>query len=202
MTNNIKLRREECFAKLVAEKIFKNSSFKIEDKPDLQDKKNNIGIEVICFETTEVSSLFQKYIRIEDENIKEKLKEKIDILGGIIVGDGALITISLLDSQKFLLAFQKKLLKLQSNYTIFNENDLMIIYNFPISEYNLESKLLNDMINQQETFNYKFNKVIAVAIDEICIFNLKDINVQKIKIKDINDLMSQTHKLFKGESNE
>lgn len=130
LPSHTKFDYHECYAKIVLESLFPNQfDLEIKDKPDLQDKRKSIGIEVTQGRNPkqqEIESLYVKWSY--DENInQEKLKRQIKKQGGNIVG-GVLSGISESDDFGYsVTAFKDKIDKINAGgYLPMNRYDLFI----------------------------------------------------------------------------
>ncbi|WP_417019757.1 hypothetical protein [Anaerobutyricum hallii] len=81
-----RLSYDECYAKLILEKIFPNryENLQLSDKPDLRDLKHNIGIEVtsvIPKEEQEALNLaaMMPYVNEQSQERRRKRLKKLDI---------------------------------------------------------------------------------------------------------------------------
>lgn len=128
LPSNTKYRWDECFAKLIIERIILNNIiFEIKDKPDLQSKE--IGIEVTTAEEKDSLEMERLYTNIEYGLIKNKEKalKKIESLGGKI-SNGILIHPGRTRTLKNIYnAFKEKLTLInKGTYKIFNNNYIFI----------------------------------------------------------------------------
>lgn len=196
----------ECLAKIVLEEIFPNEfiSLDLKDKPDLQNRKSQIGIEVTRANNPrqeENESLYVKILNNEIRN-KEKAIKKINssyephsmIINGQEVKEpdryhnGILVGISENDSfNRIFEAFKNKLEKLNGyGYERFQYN-----YLFVYSEILANEKMINEIIfnmnTAQENCSIKFCQVFVYVPSYLYILNLKD-NIGEIKcIREIQD---------------
>jgi hypothetical protein len=180
---NTQYKWHECFAKLILEKSI-SSEFKdlgIDDKPDLQNKELNIGIEV----TTAVDSKNQEMERLYTEleyglaRNREKVLKKITSLGGKIL-KGILIHPVRTRTLKSIYSSFKIKVELLNNgdYAIFKHN-----YLFITDENIIHDTELKEIISQfkmlQETYKHKFEKVFIYIYGN----KLYEIDLKKEKSK-------------------
>lgn len=158
-----KYRYDECYAKVIFETLFHDKFYGIEikDKPDLQNKTDNYGIEVTTSEKKEqlkAESLYTDicYNRVRN---KEKAEKEIELCGcklenGILAGRSGTDSFDLI-----LMSFKAKLDKLNNEgYTVFAKNYLCIFSSIYSDERMLKQALIN-MQTTQEQSKKQFNKV-------------------------------------------
>lgn len=117
LPEHTKLDYYECTAKIVLESLFPNQfDFEIKDKPDLQDRVNEVGIEVTQGRNPkqqEIESLYTK-LNYDKESDPDKLKKQIEKRGGKLDG-GILSGISETDDFGYSIkAFRKKIAKINA----------------------------------------------------------------------------------------
>lgn len=180
-----KYRWEECFAKVVLENIFPDEikDLQIFDRPDLQNERINLGIEVtssISKESYEISELTSK-ISYYEKNA-EYFKERIKILGGKYDNGITIHPARHKDLNVIYGAIQSKLEKLNNdNYKIFNNNYLFIRDDNFILKEEL-NEILMKIKNIQENYDNKFQKIFVYIPESICVFNMIDSKSQIIEI--------------------
>lgn len=178
LPSNTKYKWHECFAKLMLErKIFNEPNcLEIVDKPDLQNKKTEIGIEVTTAVDKDSLKMERLYIELEYglARNEEKVKNKIEKLGGklsngILVHPGKSRTLNNIYNS----FFEKLLLLNNGDYTIFEHNHIFITDENIIHESELD-KIILQFIFIQEAYKYKFEKAyIYIYGDKLYEFNLK-----------------------------
>lgn len=176
LPSNTKYRWDECFAKLIIERIILNNKiiFEIKDKPDLQSKE--IGIEVTTAEEKDSLEMERLYTNIEYGLIKNKEKalKKIESLGGKI-SNGILIHPGRTRTLKNIYnAFKEKLTLINNGtYKIFNNNYIFITDENIIQE-NECSNIVKELVSLQNDLGYKFDKVyIYIYGDNLYEFDLR-----------------------------
>ena len=178
LPSNTKYKWHECFAKLMLErKIFnETNSLEIADKPDLQNEKTEIGIEVTTAVDKDSLEMERLYIELEYglAKNKEKVKDKIEKLGGklsngILVHPGKSRTLNNIYN-----SFYEKILLLNNgDYKIFKHNYIFVTDENIIHESELD-KMTSQFIFIQEDYKYKFEKAyIYIYGDKLYEFNLK-----------------------------
>lgn len=180
------LKYDECYAKIVLEKVV-SESFKnliIKDKPDLQSSDGSKGIEVTCAIDQDQMNAEKLYSKMENGLVrnKEGTKKTIEECGctykkGILIGTGT-------DSFKLVLDALEKKLKIinQGGYATFNEYDLFIksdIY----SDAKMRQEALKSMVEISTEYKIIFNQIIVSVPHELYIFDLK---TQECQVKNIN----------------
>lgn len=176
LPSNTKYRWDECFAKLIIERIVFNNKihFEIKDKPDLQNKK--IGIEVTTAEEKDSLEMERLYTNIEYGLIKNKEQalKKIESLGGkishgVLVHPGRSRTLKNIYN-----AFEGKLTIInKGTYKIFNNNYIFITDENIIQE-NECSNIVKELVFLQNDLGYKFDKVyIYIYGDNLYEFDLR-----------------------------
>lgn len=188
LPSNTKYRWDECFAKLIIERIILNNIiFEIKDKPDLQSKE--IGIEVTTAEEKDSLEMERLYTNIEYGLIKNKEKalKKIESLGGKI-SNGILIHPGRTRTLKNIYnAFKEKLTLInKGTYKIFNNNYIFITDENIIQE-NECLNIIKKLNSFQEKSKYKFDKAYIYIFGD----NLYEF-----------DLRKETYKIFHFKSDE
>lgn len=172
------MAREERFEEVNAIKImiflneYKYKNLEVKDKPDLQCKKNNIGIEVtyaISPEEFVIEKQNKKYDEIDKLNNKI-LKRNYFLKNDIITQKSTFYN----DYELLISQFNKKLNKLNNNYIIFNENNLFIYSKISKIENHYLERLIKEYNNIQKHKQHKFNSVIIFNNYEIYLLNLSN----------------------------
>ena len=76
LPGHTKLDYYECYAKIVLEEFFSYNNLLLDDKPDLQDIQNSIGIEVTTAEEPkmlEAENLYLKLIYADEDTIERNV---------------------------------------------------------------------------------------------------------------------------------
>ena len=84
LPGHTKLDYYECYAKIVLEEFFSYNNLLLDDKPDLQDIQNSIGIEVTTAEEPkmlEAENLYLKLIYADEDTIREKCINRMGQIG-------------------------------------------------------------------------------------------------------------------------
>lgn len=199
MTDNKKIDYYECLAKIALEEIFPNEfiSLDIKDKPDLQNRKSHIGIEVTRANNPKQEENESLYVKISNNEIRnrEKAIKKINSsykphsmkINGREVKEpdryhnGILLGIPEKDSfDRIFKAFKNKLKKLNGNgYERFQYNYLFI-YSEILASQKMLDEIISNMNTFQEDYTIKFRQVFVYVPGYIYVLNLKD-NIGKIK---------------------
>ncbi len=163
LPSNTQYKWHECFAKLILEKSISNEckNLEIVDKPDLQNEKLNIGIEVTTAVDSKSQELERLYTKIEHGIVrnKEKALKKIASLGGQISNGILIHPVRTRTLKNIYSSFKDKVLLLNNgNYIIFEHNylfitDVNLIHDTELKEIISQFKMV------QEKYKYKFEKV-------------------------------------------
>lgn len=130
LSDHTRLDYHECYAKIVLESIFSGQfDLEIVDKPDLQDIRKSIGIEVTQGRNPkqqEIESLYSKLPYVQD-SVDEKMRKQIEKCGGKLYG-GILGGISERDDFGYSVnAFETKLNKINNGkYRFLERYDLFV----------------------------------------------------------------------------
>ena len=122
----------ETFAKLILEKYHPSKFYDLSvdgEKPDLRNEKANIGIEVTSVEnekSREIESLYSRQYSYGNNKQKEKALRRIKELGGKTEKYFLMHPVVNRDIGKIYAAVKSKTKKLNNNYTVFDENYLLI----------------------------------------------------------------------------
>lgn len=187
LPKHTKVDWEECYAKVVLEKIYKDefSGLKIKDRPDLQDDDNGIGIE--CTVAIDKSSQEAENLYIDLINNKvrnpDKCKERINKLGGKIT-EYMLFQSGTDSSANILDAVKIKLNKLNGdNYRIFKNNCLLIRDSIYMREEQIEElQYLIKILQSKEGISIRFDKIYILLNDKLIKLNMIDYTNEIIKI--------------------
>lgn len=171
LPSNTKYNWSECFAKLMLERVIAGefNDLTIVDKPDLQNERLSVGIEVTTAVDKKDLELERLYTELEYGLIRnaDAASNKIQKLGGKII-NGVLVhpgrTRTL---ENIYNSFEFKVILLNSgNYTVFKHNYLFI------TDENLihESEIINMIIkfeSIQKKYKYSFEKVYIYIFMDI-----------------------------------
>lgn len=191
LPEHTKLDYYECYAKIILETLFSDryETLSLADKPDLQNLKKDIGIEV----TTAVDSKRREaeklwytmpYVKPEKQkkNIERMRQLGVEYTRGFQVWNAVTISGTEIDGypiEEFIFAYQNKLQKLnEGKYKSFSCYDL-----FVYSELYVPQSLIDIVLKRLLSYNIsdkKFSWVILHAQENIIVF----------------DLLGKTHKTF------
>lgn len=155
-----KLRYDECFAKLILEEYFsdKYSDLQLQDKPDLFDRKNNIGIEVVRAVDECRNEAMMLWTKMPEKNSQQQKRaiERMEQRGeeyqeGIKSWKPVSYPLNLQKSplQDFIKAVEKKVDKLNQNlYKECSRYDL-----FVNSSIYIQPELLSESFEQIKSIN-------------------------------------------------
>ena len=177
----------EKYAKMSLVDVYnkKLTNAELKDKPDIQDKENDIGIEVTrselnqeCLADSISNKIFDKELSIEE--IKLRVSKKFKTFNGTI---GEIDGVKYISPFKGMIDYKTKLdriihsiedktQKFEENYTKFNENDLYIFTNDACITYgDIEKVIYNKRID-----NCPFDVIFINCIDKIYMCRNKEIN--------------------------
>ena len=155
-----KLKYDECFAKLILEEYFSDryGDLQLQDKPDLFDRKNNIGIEVVRAVDGRRNEAMMLWTKMPEKNPQQQKRaiERMEQLGeeyqeGIKSWKPVSYPLNLKDSplQHFIKAVEKKVDKLNQNlYKECSRYDL-----FVNSSIYIQPELLSELLEQIKSIN-------------------------------------------------
>ena len=163
LPSNTIYKWHECFAKVMLEYVLPNefNDLKIKDKPDLQNIKLNLGIEVTTAEDKKDLEMESLYTYLEYDLIKDKqkVKNKIEQLGGSISKGILIHPVRYRNLDNIKNSILEKLNKLNGNgYQIFAHNHIFITEWDMILEKEC-AELLDEYIELQNNFRIKFEKI-------------------------------------------
>lgn len=169
-----KLDYYECYAKIVLEDLFPVfiSELLLKDKPDLQDIRSQVGIEVTIAETSETIEAQRLYSTLHavDDVTQSRNIERIEQCGAAYKGD---ILFGSNSSDDFALinhAVDSKIKKLQKGgYEKFSEYHLFIFSSILASETMLNDEF--EYLGQREIADY-FKKIYIQIPGELLYFDL------------------------------
>lgn len=195
LPSNTKYRFEECFAKLLLEYFFSNEfeTLSLLDKPDLQNKNLDIGIEVTTAVEKNSLELERLYSELEYGLVRnqEKVEHKIKKLGGKI-SNGVLIHQVRSRTLNNIYNSYKEKLKLinKGSYSLFKKNYIFITDENIIHEAEI-LKIIKDLNDIQNDMKYKFDKVYIYIFGN----NLYELDLKKEKFKTIYLNKNETYKI-------
>lgn len=155
-----KLKYDECFAKLILEEYFSDryGDLQLQDKPDLFDRKNNIGIEVVRAVDECRNEAMMLWTKMPEKNSQQQKRaiERMEQRGeeyqeGIKSWEPVSYPLNLKDSplQDFIKAVEKKVDKLNKNlYKECSRYDL-----FVNSSIYIQPELLSELFEQIKSIN-------------------------------------------------
>lgn len=184
------LRYDECYAKIVLEKVISKSYEKliIKDKPDLQFPDGSVGIEVTQALDPEQLQAERLYSKIERSLVRNEEAAKKQITKcGAEYKDGVLQGKPGTDSFKLILeALEKKLKTInKGEYDKFNEYVLFLLSDI-YSDETMRQEALNFMIEKSSEYKIKFNQIIVLVPESLYIFKLKRQDCQVINVSSEN----------------
>ncbi|EOT24124.1 hypothetical protein C805_02336 [Eubacterium sp. 14-2] len=190
LPDHTKVDYYECLAKLILEKMFPNEfeNLEILDKPDLQDDKNGIGVEVTIARNKVQEENESLYAKIESGQVRNRDKaiEKINnsykpyamYVDGILVGipDND-------DFERIFKSFSEKIKKLNDDgYKKYMENYLFV-YSDILANQQMLNQAISEMNNIQTKHKIRFQKVFVCVPQYIYILNLESKKGESMDIK-------------------
>lgn len=190
LPKHTKLDYYECYAKIVLEEFYPEQfiSLKIKDKPDLQSKDDNFGVEVtIAIDRMELQAenLYSDitYNRVRDKRNSLKRIEKCGykVENGILYGKGSINSFDLI-----LKVFDNKLNKLNGKgYKHFNKNFLFVFSYIYASDEMIKDAIIY-MQNKQLDKQMKFSEVFVLVPGYLYCLNLCSGNYEIKRIEFIH----------------
>lgn len=204
-----KLRWEECYAKLITERIFPErfGTLTISDKPDLQNLTLDVGIEVTTAESKAEKEMDHLYSLLKNnKGTNEQRKrniERIEQLGGEYDDRGMLLgPTELWDNRRIYEALENKLIKLNNGtYRTFAKQYVFItdprgIYLDEMSEVHLEFS------KRQEQFAVKFDSVFLYCFDGVIDeYDMQSGEYCRYRIDDIGSIANEARQMINGKDN-
>lgn len=199
-------RWEECYAKLVLESLFPERFFQLEfaDKPDLQNRVSDMGIEVTTAVPEREKKLDSLYSKLENSQGKaeqrERYKNTISRLGGIYLDEGiAFNWADYDDPQKRYSAFEQKLKKLNGGgYTMFDKQYIFITDKSMCSSNQLEA-INAELSNIQAYYSSRFDSVFLYFFGGALFeFNLRPGKLVRYTVDDVMGLVEEAYNLSQG----
>ena len=214
LPTHTKLRYEECYAKVFLEYFYSNEfcNLTIQDKPDLYDLKNNIGIEVVEAEEQRKKEAVKLWYTMpyvsEEEQIKNKDRMKQlgeEYMGGFQFWNGISYDKDI-DSKPFNVLYDvlnRKLHKLNAGnyksckiYELFVYSELMI-------KKEWHQKMLARLIDISMKYTLKYQRIHISTQDSLCLYNIQKNIFQFCSIVEKQrELAIQARKLVEQGENE
>lgn len=202
LPDHTKVDYYECLAKLILEKMFPNEfeNLEILDKPDLQDDKNGIGVEVTIARNKVQEENESLYAKIESGQVRNRDKaiEKINnsykpcvmyVDGQEIrepdrYNNGILVGIPDNDDfERIFKSFSEKIKKLNDDgYKKYMENHLFV-YSDILANQQMLNQAISEMNNIQTKHKIRFQKVFVCVPQYIYILNLESKKGESMDIK-------------------
>lgn len=166
-----KRKYDECFAKLILEEYFSDryGDLQLQDKPDLFDRKNNIGIEVVRAVDKDRNEAMMLWVKMPEKNPQQQKRaiERMEQLGEEYQGGFQCWSsveypyeLSRSPLQLFVKALAKKVNLLNKNqYKECDRYDL-----FVNSELYIQHELLSELFEQIKGVNNKAKKFSFVYL--------------------------------------
>ena len=190
----------EFYAKVIIEAFF-NISLEVKDRPDLQNEKENIGIEVTSAENInnkEIESLGCTLSENRARNIDNAIK-KITTLGGKY-NKYCIMEKSISHEEnknEIYKALTKKLEKLNTiEFKKFNENNICIFSTMHKITQEEQKEFLKKINKIQSSYKNRFNKIYLLLLHSIYEFNL---NTNKITIKNFTSEQQYNYSIIANE---
>lgn len=167
LTKHTKLKYEECYAKVVLEELYPEEfvNLQIKDKPDLQTKDEEFGVEVTIAEDKDQLRAESIYTDINYNKIHNKTRA-LEVIkkcgckleGGILSGKSGTDSFNLILS-----AFENKLEKLkEKDYIYFKWNCLFVFSSISANE-RMIIDAVKDMQQMQIGIVRQFHKVFVLV---------------------------------------
>ena len=183
LPDHTKIDYNECYAKLVLEKVFPDrySGLLFSDKPDLRNTDNTIGIEVTSAIPKDVKESTKLWLRLVSNTAKspDKNKERMKQLGGEYTGGiqawpSTVYPAGNFDKSPFvdvLIAIEEKVTKLNSgNYAILDRYDLYIETElFAVEDF---MPIILDRVLKINTGEIHYSYLYVIFQNKICEFDL------------------------------
>lgn len=185
LPDHTKLRYEECYAKVFLEYFYPNEfcNLIIQDKPDLYDCKNDIGIEVVEAEEQRKKEAVKLWYTMPYVSEQEKVKniDRMKQLGEEYMGGFQVwSTISYdkdIDSKPFKVlyaALNRKLQKLKTgNYKLCKSYELFIYSELMIRK-EWHEKMLARLIDISTKYSLKYEQIHIATQDSLCLYNIQE----------------------------
>lgn len=186
LPDHTKLRYEECYAKVFLEYFYPNEfcNLIIQDKPDLYDCKNDIGIEVVEAEEQRKKEAVKLWYTMPyvSEQEKVKNKDRMKQLGeeyteGIQVWNRSIIYDRDIDSQPFDVAYnaiKQKLKKLNcGKYKLCKQYELFIYSELMIRK-EWHEKMLKRLADISAEYELQYCYIHISTQDSLCSYGIKD----------------------------
>lgn len=198
---------EECFAKLVLEKVLPDRFFQLEiaDKPDLQNTCASIGVEVttaVGKAEKEKDHLFSLLVqKLGTPEQQRKSKERIRQLGGIYCEEGAMVSwVGYRDLAGIYSSLEDKLKKLNGGgYRSFEKQAVFITDNNTIKTNEL-CAVQTELSRRQEPFNTRFDTVFLYFFGgRLTEFNMTSGENQGYVVNNLETLADEAYRMAHAE---
>lgn len=214
LPEHTKLRYEECYAKVFLEHFYPNEfcNLIIQDKPDLYDCKNEVGIEVVEAKEQrkkEAEKLWytMPYVPVEKKKknigrmkqLGEEYTGGVQFWGTIIYDEG-------IDSKPFDVLYESIICKLKKlnkgNYQLCRRYELFVCSELMvIEEWN--RKLLERLEELSSGYSLKYNRIYLLSQEYLCLFDIQEHKFYNVNIeKEQKLLANQARKLVEQGENE
>lgn len=185
LPEHTKLRYEECYAKVFLEYFYPNEfcNLIIQDKPDLYDCKNDIGIEVVEAEEQRKKEAEKLWYTMPYVSEQEKVKNKDrmkqlgeEYMGGFQVWSTILYDKDI-DSKPFKVLYavlNRKLQKLKTgNYKLCKSYELFVYSELMIRK-EWHEKMLARLIDIFTKYSLKYEQIHIATQDSLCLYNIQE----------------------------
>lgn len=185
LPEHTKLRYEECYAKVFLEYFYPNEfcNLIIQDKPDLYDSKNDVGIEVVEAEEQRKKEAVKLWYTMPYVSEQEKVKNKDrmkqlgeEYMGGFQVWSTILYDKDI-DSKPFNAlydALNRKLQKLKNgNYKSCKSYELFVYSELMIRK-EWHRKMLARLIDISTKYSSKYERIHIATQDSLCLYNIQE----------------------------
>ena len=199
-----KLRWEECYAKLVLEKVFPDRFFdlKIEDKPDLQSTVLDVGIEVttaIPDRVIENDRLFSRLTH-DDGNPEHRNRNlnRVQQKGGQYYDEGVMFCwTGVRNICEVYSAFENKIKKLNGGgYKLFSKQYVFIVENDITIQRDDLSKIHSELNRRQTSFSARFDSVFLNYDRSLLFeFDLNSGEYHQYRIDDYETLATEAYNM-------
>lgn len=203
-----KLRWEECYAKLILERVFPKrfGTLTISDKPDLQNLTLDVGIEVTTAESKAEKEMNHLHSLLTNNKgtieQRKRNKDRIEQLGGEYDDRGMLLgPTDLWDNRRIYETLENKLIKLNNDtYRTFVKQYVFItdprgIYLDEMSEVHLE------LSKRQEQFAVKFDSVFLYCFDGVIDeYDMQSGEYCRYRIDDIGSIANEARQMINGKN--
>lgn len=160
------------------------SGLELRERPDLQDQKKSIGVEVTRSDlqnSLKAQSIYAKLSALADESEREKNIEHLHRLGAD-VRFGLMLGPTVRDPHETVInSYERKLKKLNGGYSTFAHNELFIMAQI-IIDLDTQSEMLERMCNAKECVDTGFDVVWLASGETIYKFDLENSRVEQFYV--------------------